>query len=68
MGDLDYKLVRTYATELTENELAYCNNDVEIILYYINEQIEQYGDITKIPLTNTGYVRNYCRKDSSTFR
>lgn len=61
VGDLDYKLVRTYATELTENELAYCNNDVEIILYYINEQIEQYGDITKIPLTNTGRVRKFVR-------
>lgn len=61
VGDLDYKLVRTPETELTENELAYCNNDVEIVLYYINEQIQQYGKITNIPLTNTGRVRNFVK-------
>lgn len=63
VGDLDYSLVRTSETYLNENELAYCNNDVEIVLDYINEQIMQYGDITKIPLTNTGRVRNYVRKN-----
>ena len=61
VGDLDYNLTRTYITELTENELAYCNNDVEIVLAYINEQIEQYGSITKIPMTNTGRVRNFVK-------
>lgn len=61
VGDLDYNLTRTYITELTENELAYCNNDVEIVLAYINEQIEQYGNITKIPMTNTGRVRNFVK-------
>lgn len=61
VGDLDYNLTRTHVTELTENELAYCNNDVEIVLAYINEQIEQYEDITKIPMTNTGRVRKFVR-------
>lgn len=61
VGDLDYDLTRTHITELTENELAYCNNDVEIVLAYINEQIEQYGSITKIPMTNTGRVRNFVK-------
>lgn len=61
VGDLDYNLTRTHITELTENELAYCNNDVEIVLAYINEQIEQYGNITKIPMTNTGRVRNFVK-------
>ena len=61
VGDLDYNLTRTHITELTENELAYCNNDVEIVLAYINEQIEQYGSITKIPMTNTGRVRNFVK-------
>lgn len=61
VGDLDYNLTRTHITELTENELTYCNNDVEIVLAYINEQIEQYGSITKIPMTNTGRVRNFVK-------
>lgn len=43
--------------------MMYCNNDIEIITAYIKEQIEQNGDITKIPLTNTGRVRKYV-KDS----
>lgn len=60
-GDLDYNLIRHSKTELTPLELQYCINDVVIVLYYINEQIELYGDITKIPLTNTGRVRRYVR-------
>ena len=60
-GDLDYKLCRLPDTPLSQKELAYCNNDVEIILYYINEQIKQYDNITKIPMTNTGRVRKFVR-------
>ena len=60
-GDLDYSLVRHHNTQLTEKELGYCSNDIEIILAYINEQIVQYEDITKIPLTNTGRVRKYVK-------
>lgn len=61
VGELDYSLVRTIHTELTEAELAYCENDIEVVLAYINEQIEQCGDISKIPMTNTGRVRSYVR-------
>lgn len=61
VGDLDYSLCRLPSTPLSVQELAYCNNDVEIVLNYISEQIEQYGDITKIPLTNTGRVRRYVK-------
>lgn len=63
VGDLDYDLIRTKDTYLTKKELDYCNNDVEIILAYISEQIEQCGDITKIPLTNTGRVRKFVRNN-----
>lgn len=62
VGNLDYQLIRTPATPLSSKELKYCENDIRVILSYIQEKIEQDGDITKIPLTNTGYVRNYCRK------
>lgn len=61
-GYLDYSQIRTPLTPLTDKELLYCENDIRVLLSYIQEKIEQDGDITKIPLTNTGYVRNYCRK------
>lgn len=61
VGDLDYNLVRTSSTPLTEQELGYCENDIRVVIAYIQEKIEQDGDILKIPLTNTGYVRRYCR-------
>ena len=61
IGDLDYSLKRHYKTPLTPDELRYCFNDVMIVMCYILERIEIDGDITKIPLTKTGYVRNYCR-------
>lgn len=63
VGDLDYDLVRHSKTEINETELGYIRNDIEIILAYINEQIEQYGNITKIPLTNTGRVRKFVRNN-----
>lgn len=61
VGDLDYSLKRHSKTPLTQDELKYCFNDVLVVMCYIMERIENDGDITKIPLTKTGYVRNYCR-------
>ena len=60
-GDLDYSLLRHSGTPLTPQELKYCENDVRVVMSYIQEEIERCGDITRIPLTKTGYVRNYCR-------
>lgn len=62
IGALDYRKVRHSYTPLTDIELSYCVNDVKVVMSYIQEKIEHDGDITKIPLTNTGYVRNYCRE------
>lgn len=62
VGDLDYDLVRHSTTTLTEKELAYIVNDVLIVMCFIMESIKNDGGIHKIPLTNTGYVRNYCRE------
>lgn len=61
IGDLDYNKIRTFETQLTEKELAYCENDIKVLNAYIQEQIEQYGKITKIPFTNTGRVRSFMR-------
>lgn len=60
-GDLDYKLVRTPKTPLKLSEVRYCYNDVLIVTRFIRERIKRDGDISKIPLTKTGYVRNECR-------
>lgn len=64
VGDLNYSLIRTPQTPITEKELGYMLNDVVILIYYIDEQREQYGDISKIPLTNTGRVRRYVKEQS----
>lgn len=61
-GDLDYSLLRHSGTPLTEQEIGYCVNDVKVVMCYIQEKIEQDGDITRIPLTKTGYVRKFCRR------
>lgn len=63
VGNLDYSKIRHSKTPLTDEELAYCINDVKVVMAYIQEKIEMDGDISRIPLTNTGYVRNYCRKE-----
>lgn len=62
VGDLDYDLIRHAETHLTEQELSYCINDVQIVVCYIQELIEQHGSISKLPLTKTGFVRDYCRE------
>lgn len=61
VGFLDYTLPRHSGTPLTAEELKYCENDVRVVMAYIQERIESDGDITRIPLTKTGYVRKYCR-------
>lgn len=61
-GDLDYQIIHTPITPLTEKELGYCFNDVLIINAYIEEQLQEFGSFHNIPLTNTGRVRKYCKE------
>ena len=61
VGDLDYSLIRHSQTPLSKTELQYCINDVLVVVAYIQELIEREGNIAKLPLTKTGFVRNYCR-------
>ena len=63
VGNLDYTLLRHQATPLTDAELAYCVNDVKVVMAYIQEEIENCGKITAIPLTKTGYVRKFVRNE-----
>ena len=62
-GDLDYNLIRLPTTPITPTEMGYCYNDVKIICDYIDEQRSMYGDIAKIPLTNTGRVRRFVKQN-----
>lgn len=61
VGNLDYTKMRHYNTPLTDEEMDYCEYDALVVYYFIKEEIAKNGDITKIPLTKTGYVRQYCR-------
>lgn len=61
VGQLDYNKIRHSKTPLTNEELEYCEYDVLILHYYILNEIEKNGGIHNVPLTSTGYVRNYCR-------
>lgn len=60
-GDLDYNKLRHSKTPLTNKELGYCERDILTLNAYIEEKIRDDGNITKIPYTNTGYVRNYVK-------
>ena len=62
VGDLDYRLIRTPLTPLTDKEKGYVLNDGLVVMAYIQEQIESHNNnITTLPLTKTGEVRKYCR-------
>lgn len=61
VGDLDYKLIRHSLTPLSDKEIQYIINDVQIVVAYISETIKSDGNIALIPMTNTGYVREFSR-------
>jgi len=56
-GDLNYDLIRTWDTEITEEEKNYMIRDVEILHKYITSQLEIYDFIAYIPYTNTSRCR-----------
>lgn len=55
---MDYSIKRYPWTELTDEELAYCVNDVRGLVEAIRHEMKRDGDnLYTIPLTSTGYVR-----------
>lgn len=62
VGDLDYSKLRHEKTPLTHDELNYILFDGLVVMAYVQELIEQWGNVGALPLTKTGFVRNYCRK------
>ena len=61
-GELDYNKIRTPKTPLTDNELAYCYNDVKGLNEALRDRFtrDKYN-IANIPVTSTGYVRKDAR-------
>ena len=57
VGDLDYSLIRNPNTPLSSKELNYCEYDCLVLYEYLKKEIDEYGDVNKIPKTNTGKVR-----------
>lgn len=71
VGDLDYDLLRTSETKLSEQELKYCENDVLVVYFYIKRELETYNTIENLPLTSTGHVRKELKeqiKDDKNYR
>lgn len=66
--DYDYKLLRTSDSELEEDVYKYLINDVEIIIYYIEQLLKEEKEISLIPLTKTQYVRRYTRNQCNSFK
>lgn len=62
VGDLDYEIVRTPYTPLTETELGYCERDCIVVFNGIKKYLETYKNQRDIPLTQTGTVREVVKK------
>ena len=60
-GALDYTKIRHSDTPLTFEEYWYGLHDIKVIMFLIAERITEDGNILKIPLTKTGYVRKDLR-------
>lgn len=57
VGNLDYTILRTPLTKVSEKELDYCINDVLVMYYGLLKYRDKYGHVCDIPLTQTGEVR-----------
>lgn len=62
VGDLDYHKIRHSRTPLTDAEIGYCKDDINVVMAYVQERIEESRGIIHIPITKTGFVRKYCRQ------
>jgi hypothetical protein len=64
VGDLDYDIIRTTSTEMTEAEIGYCVRDVEILVILGRKIFDRYyGKNSRMPYTSTGIVRDEIKKE-----
>ena len=64
VGLLDYSLVRTPITPITDDEYKYMIYDVIVVMNLIKEMLLEYKTIDQFPLTNTGVVRRFLREQT----
>ena len=64
-GNLDYDILRTPLTRLTQKEKDYCVNDVLVMYHGIKAFRDKYEHIYNIPLTQTGEVRRVVKNKLS---
>ena len=62
VGDLDYTLLRTPITPLTDRELGYCEFDCLVTYWYVKTELETYERVDKLPITSTGKVRKQLQR------
>ena len=63
VGDLDYNVMHSPKSKLTEQELHYCEMDIVTLYEIIKHFRDEYNHIYSIPLTQTGEVRKAIRKE-----
>ena len=61
-GLLNYNRIRTNETDLTPDELKYCEYDCLVVYEFIKKKRDQYINVVNIPLTQTGELRRVCQK------
>lgn len=64
-GDLDYEAIRNSKTSMTNQELAYCINDVQILSEFYHKYIKKefIAKQLKIPMTATGIPRDEMKRN-----
>ena len=62
VGDLNYSLLRTPATPLTDRELGYCEFDCLVTYWYVKTELETYERVDRLPVTSTGKVRKQLQR------
>ena len=66
--EFDYSKIRYPWTELTDQELAYCINDVKGLVQALYKYLKANGDdLQTIPYTSTGFVRRDVRNAMATY-
>lgn len=66
VGDLDYNLIRTPSTPITDKEMNYQRKDTEVVCAYIAKKKKEYKYLENIPTTSTGEVRYLFIEELST--